>query len=65
MIPPPCYKDGYNGINATIINTILPDVILEVAKQANVDESHVVDLFHQMGGEDLSMGYMFGDDALP
>jgi hypothetical protein len=65
IIPPPCYLDGYNSMNATVINTMLPDAIQEVATQANVDDEHVIDLFDQMGGESLSMGYMFDPTGLP
>jgi acyl-CoA thioesterase-1 len=65
MIPPPLYKDGVYLMNQTVINEIYPKLIPEIAKQANINGAHIVDLFGRMGGKDLSMPDLFFDGCHP
>ena len=65
MIPPPLYKDGVYSMNQTVINDVYPTLIPNIAKQLNIPDNHIVDLFKFMGGKNLTMPDMFIDGCHP
>lgn len=36
MVPPPLYMDGRYGMNQTVINTLFPELVPEIAKKSNL-----------------------------
>ena len=72
MIPPPLYisdaplhiSDVFK-MNQTVIKEIYPTLIREIAKQTNIADDHIVDLFEIMGGSKLNMGDLFADGCHP
>ena len=59
MIPPPLYLDGvYDGMNQTVINEVLPNIIphniaAPLALQWG-SRIHVISIFDALGGIDLT-----------
>ena len=41
-------------MNQTIINTVLPDLIRDMAKELDVPDKNIIDIFEAMGGAELT-----------
>jgi len=62
MIPPPIYqKDKSDNDAHTIVNTVLPKLIPQIAKEAGLPDENVVNLFEAMGGANLTMWEKYCD----
>lgn len=53
MIPPPLYKDNYQGRSQEINNNTLPNVIPKVAQSLGLKNDQIIDVFENMGGKRL------------
>jgi hypothetical protein len=61
MIPPPLYKDGDYNMNQTVINKIFPELIPEIAKQLDLEDDKVIDIYNILGGSEMNKFEMFCD----
>ena len=61
MVPPPAYQEGAYQMDQHVVNEVLPEVIPEIAKEAGLSETHVIDIFNVLGGKDLKQWQFFCD----
>ena len=59
IVPPPVYKDGFNAVNTTLANKVIPKLIPPIAKQCGLEDSQIINLFEVMGGEQLSKPFYY------
>ena len=61
MIPPPVYEDGcFLGIRQQVVKQ-QKRIVPEIAKEAGLPAENVIDLYHAMGGDDLTEQALFCD----
>lgn len=65
MSPPPLYPPFPYEMNKTVINAVLPQVILPSIPLASGAEPNVIDLFDAMGGPNLTLPGDFCDGCHP
>ncbi|KAJ4458877.1 putative sialate O-acetylesterase [Paratrimastix pyriformis] len=61
-IPPPLYKDGVYGMQQSVINTVFPELIPQIAADHGLP---TIDIFNYMGGAALTQPDLFADGCHP
>eukprot|EP00823_Brevimastigomonas_motovehiculus_P009053 TRINITY_DN8726_c0_g1_i1.p1 TRINITY_DN8726_c0_g1~~TRINITY_DN8726_c0_g1_i1.p1 ORF type:complete len:216 (+),score=51.34 TRINITY_DN8726_c0_g1_i1:32-679(+) len=64
-IPPPLYKEGVFGMQQKVINGVFPSLITQIARDAGLPDTQLVDMFNKMGGVKLTHPEWSSDGCHP
>ena len=65
VVPPPFYPQfGNNELKPSVVNEQLPNLIPQVVNKCGLSSNHLIDAFHALGGEKLTMPEAFCDRKL-
>ena len=68
MISPPLYKEDQFGIDQTVVNELIPELIPMIAQNLSITNNiivNVIDIFNTLGGASLTEPQMFADFCHP
>ena len=51
-VPPPLMQDTVYGMNETVINEVLPELIPRIAEANGIPKENIIDVFSALGGRD-------------
>mmetsp|Transcript_89782 Transcript_89782/g.155420 ORF Transcript_89782/g.155420 Transcript_89782/m.155420 type:complete len:304 (+) Transcript_89782:142-1053(+) len=54
VVPPPVTGPNYVGVNSTVVNVVMHEMVPKIAVEKGIPPDHVIDMFSELGGDSIS-----------
>lgn len=54
VVPPPVTGPNHGGVNSTVVNVLMRDMVPKIAAANGIGPDHVIDMFSELGGDSIN-----------